>query len=180
MGKRNNNPPVIDPTANVILLTHEIRKHLENMRIGETRRQDDLRSAEAKRIDEKMALVAEYEKIIAKAEAKRIDSNRAFDVAAVNIAAAKAEATAGALAANVTASAETLRKMVESTAKAAAESLERWAATIATRLSVLEASRYETKGRQGLSTPLIVGISTIAGGVIGFLVQQLFKLGAIR
>lgn len=180
MGKHNGHPPVIDPTANVILLTHEIRKHLENMRVAETRRQDDLREAESKRVDEKMALLGEYEKIIAKAEAKRIDSNRAFDVAAVNIAAAKAELTAGVLAANVVTSAETLRKLVESTAKAAAEALERWASTIAERLSTLEAARYESKGRQGLSTPLIVGISTIAGGVIGFLVQQLFKLGAIR
>ena len=169
MSKHNGRPQDTDPTKNVLDIV-----------AAEAKRQDDLRVAESRRIDEKMLLVSKYEALIAKAEAKRIDSNRAFDVDAIAVAATKAELTAGVLAANVGIQAETLRKLVESTAKAAAESLERWASTIAERLSVLEAARYENKGRQGLSTPLIIGISTIAGGFIGFLVQQLFKVVASK
>ena len=68
--------PVIDPTENVLAVIESAVK-----------RQDDLREAEMRRVNQIEALRAEYQEKLALAEAKRIDAIRAVDVAAVDVAA---------------------------------------------------------------------------------------------
>src|SRR5688500_1592872 len=82
---------VVDPTANVIGIVQ-----------AEARRQDQLRDAEARRVNEVTLLRAYYDGMLREAEAKRIDAIRAVDVAAAQRVAEDARATAATLAAQVT------------------------------------------------------------------------------
>lgn len=77
----------IDPTQNV--------KELVAL---EMRRQDDLRDAEARRVDDLMELRADYDAQLRIAEAKRIDAIRAVDVNAVSVASERANQQASVLA----------------------------------------------------------------------------------
>ena len=119
----------IDPTANVLALVS-----------AESRRQDDLRIAEANRIDEKLKAfedclkdnqaiqlkaqndlaAAESKRIdaLAKAESTRLDSVLDRQRADVALASEKTAATAATLATQVTTSAEALRAQVAMTAEA--------------------------------------------------------------
>lgn len=136
MGKHNGYPPVIDPTKNVLGLV-----------AAETRRHDDLREAETRRVDQLAVLRAFYDNKLAVQERERLNEIRNTDVKAVFTASEKQEAAARLLATALTTSAETLRALVATTALAAAENQARYALGIENRLNTLETSRYETKGK---------------------------------
>jgi hypothetical protein len=87
-----HNEPVIDPTANVLLLVE-----------AAVRRQDDLRMMEASHMREVMEMRALHTKEMRAAEAKRIDAIRAVDVGAVATANQAAETRAATLAGQVAA-----------------------------------------------------------------------------
>ena len=90
--------PVIDPTKNVLDLVE-----------AAIRRQDDLRSAEASSLRREMLLRADYDEKLRQAESARIDAIRSVDVGAVNRAAEVQATQAGALAAQVLATADAFR-----------------------------------------------------------------------
>ncbi len=131
-----------DPTANV----HELV-------VLAVQRLDDLRIAEAHRVNQALAgaaelnrMAAEYEEKLRVAEAKRIDANRAADMQAVTVANERTIVQAATLASQVQASAETLRALVATTADNAAKHLSSLTEEITNRLSALEKAQYESKG----------------------------------
>lgn len=116
--------PAPDPTANVLDLVR-----------AESRRQDDLREAEARHTREIVKLRAQYDAELRTAEANRIDAIRAVDVQAVQRAADVATVVA-----------ETLRSQVATTAEAARQALETTVRPILATIGDLQRAQYETQG----------------------------------
>lgn len=118
-----------------------------------------------------MALRAESDEKLRIAESKRIDAIRAVDVNAVAVASQKADQQANTLAASVTSSAEALRKSQADSAERLANQITTTAATqlqnqqqqfagvtslitgLSTRITTLEQSGAEGKGKAGVSDP---------------------------
>lgn len=139
--------PAVDPTANVLSLVEAAVKRL-----------DDLRLAEMVRVDQLAALRAEHAKELASAESKRIDAIRAVDVNAVAVASERATQQASVLATQVTASADALRALVATTAQTMATASEKFTAQLTERLALIERAQYEGKGRQGVTDPQIAAL----------------------
>ena len=190
-------PPIIDPTENVKDLVKEVVIRMDALREADRR----LVEAEMKRVNEQAVLRAFYAEKLEIAEAKRIDAIRAVDVNAVAIANQRATDQAAVLAAQVQASAETLRVQLQQTAAIFKQQLDQTTqqlsdrissversqyegkgtagnvpAVIADRLAQLEESRYKTEGRStGLTIPVImimVALAVLAGGLLIFLILQ--------
>lgn len=123
------------------------------LRMVENRRLDELRSAESRRVDEQSRLRSEYGKELIDAEAKRIDAIRRVDVEAVQVASERATQQASVLASQVTASADTLRALVATTAQTFAQQQQLLQTQITERLSQLEKGSYQTSGRASVSDP---------------------------
>lgn len=148
--------PVIDPTENVIALTQ-----------AESKRQDDLRAAsdrfnqsEIQHVKELAALRSEFIKQLAEAEAKRIDAIRAVDVNAVAVASERQAAAATVLANQVAQSADALRTLVATTASATAEQSRQQLTQITDRLSVVEKSQYEGRGKESYTDPMLLELTS--------------------
>jgi hypothetical protein len=180
--------PIIDPTTNVLSLV-----------AAETKRADDLREAESRRIDEIMVIHSLYAEKLSVAEAKRIDAIRTVDVNAVAIASERASQQAAVLASQVAQSAETLRILVSTTAGQVSSNLQTLSSQLSERISALEKSQYEktglggvpskildridklenvlseTKGRTGTTDKWQTAIGGIIGAVITFVVIELIK-----
>jgi uncharacterized protein YukE len=133
---------IVDPTKNVEALVR-----------AEAKRQDDLREAETRRVNEQMAMRAGFEDKLRDAEAKRIDAIRAVDVNAVAVASQRAADQATVLASQVTGSSETLRALVASTAAQVATSQQQIVNTLSARITTLEQAQYEGKGKQAFTDP---------------------------
>jgi hypothetical protein len=164
--------PPLDPTINVQNLLRaaiirvddlrdaEIRRVsllVESSRLlaaAEQRRVDEKIAAEQRRVDEQMELRQSYERALREAEAKRIDAIRVVDVNAVSVANERAAAQAQVLANQVSASAETLRALVATTASTAAQQFAQVTGQLSDRLALLEKSSYEGKGREAYSDPI--------------------------
>lgn len=97
----------VDPTPNVLLAVGE-----------SSRRLDDLRHAETRRVDDLSKLRGHYDELLGTAEAKRLDANRLADMNAVALANERAIAQAAVLAKQVLEVADTLRTLVAATAEA--------------------------------------------------------------
>ena len=154
--------PVFDPTANVISLVE-----------AESRRQDDLRAAAKELSDVKNAHVKEigdlravfqkqisdmrerHAEALRKAEADRLDSIRQVDREDVNKTAAQALSAIQTLASTTNTTAETLRTQVATTAQATATTLTNITGEINKRLSALELSSSEGKGKQTVADPML-------------------------
>ena len=148
----------IDPTENVKALTEAANL-----------RQDDLRAASDKynhaaieHVKEILALTTSYKEKLTIAEAKRIDAIRSVDVNAVAIASEKASAAASLLANSVTSSAKSLE-----------DQLKQYVDQINNRLSAVERSQYEGKGRG-------VGLKDFAGYIIAAIAILFYLLNYLK
>jgi hypothetical protein len=185
--------PIIDPTENVKAL---VILHMS--------RQDDLRAAEAKRVDEVMALRAEFTNQLRIQEQERINAIRSVDVNAVAVASEKANQQAGVLATQVLASTEALRTLVATTADTMAKQLSQITTQFNERLAAVEKANYEGQGkttltdpilanlviemkalqsntaagegRKEISTPLVGTLCVLAGGAVVYLLEHLAGL----
>lgn len=138
-----------DPTENVKALSAAAH-----------RRQDDLREAAKELSDTKIAhqqeigdLRGRFQQELRKAESERLDSIRQVDREDVNKTAAQALSAIATLAAATTTTAETLRGQVATTAQAAATSLANSMGEVNKRLSALELSSSEGRGKQAVESP---------------------------
>jgi hypothetical protein len=158
--------PVIDPTKNVLSLVEAAVKRTDDIanarveyericRALESKRLDDLRAAESRRVDELLKLRAEFSDQLSAAESKRIDAIRAVDVTAVNTAADRASAAITALAATTASNAENLRNALNATATTIATQTANTVSAITERISALEKSSYEGKGKQAVADPML-------------------------
>lgn len=139
----------MDPTENVREMIDRSVNRIDDLRRTESARIDQKIEAERIRVNEQLALRAEYNVQLSIAEAKRIDAIRAVDVNAVSVANERATAQAAVLANQVAASAETLRALVAATAATQAQQLTQLTAQLTDRLTSLEKSQYESKGSSG-------------------------------
>jgi hypothetical protein len=123
----------------------------------EAKRQDDLRGAEIRRVDErdadrerhrieKDAPETKFRDAAALAEQRRIDANMAKSDAAVLLASTEAKLTASALADKVSISAATLVSTVEASAAALRATNEAMSKAQEARIVSLEQVRYEAAG----------------------------------
>jgi hypothetical protein len=160
--------PVVDPTENVKALSELL-----------SRRQDDLRVAQDRITDEKIArlrdvteLSARHARDVREIETKRLDAIRQVDVLNQSIAAARAETAIQTLAATTLASAEALRTTVATTERTLAAQAARDAAAVNERLSALErnlssgAGGAEALARARESSMKFVGIVLAAAGIV--------------
>jgi hypothetical protein len=189
-GQGNNPaPPVIDPTANVLGLV-----------AAANLRQDDLRQAEAKRLDEIHELTNIYEHELRKvraeaaadlsaaesrridalavAESRRLDAVLAEQKNAVALANEKNAAAASALATQVVASAEALRTQVATTAAANAALIAELRTTMDKRLTEVERKQYEAAGQAAQRVEGRQGVRWSIGTIVG-MVGMLIALVAL-
>ena len=154
-----------DPTYNVRMLVEASMSHMEEMR-----------QSEIKNLEKQMAIHFDSIDKIIEAEAKRMDAIRAVDTGSVAIASEKAAAQAAVLSSQFIASVETLRTLVESNNTAVAQQLAQVSTQLTNRITLLEKSQYENQGRSGVSSPLLMIIAGLTGGVVVFIVQKLMSL----
>jgi len=151
---------VIDPTANVQALSEASNKRQDDLREAERRltsaEQIHTREIAAVRQvhqNEMAAIREQHNREMRESESARVDANRATDLAAVGTAAAQALAAIQALAATATTTADTLRNTVAATALTAENRQVAFATDQNKRLSALELSMSEGKGKQGVADP---------------------------
>jgi hypothetical protein len=143
--------PVIDPTQNVLDLVH-----------AAINRQDDLREAHdrlnAEGINhqkELSELRAKHSRDLSVKESSRLDAIRQVDQLAVTRAAEQTLTAVNALASSQAREAETLRNSLTSTAAALATQNADTVKQISDRISSLERSSYEGKGKQAVADPML-------------------------
>lgn len=144
-----------DPTHNVSNLLLAAVQRLDDLAAAERIRVNELTSAERRRVDEQAALRAFYDEKLRDAEAKRIDAIRVVDVNAVAVANERQSAAASVLANQVSASAETLRGLVATTAATAAQQFQQVTSQMSERIAALEKASYEGQGRGAYTDPLL-------------------------
>jgi len=188
-----------DPTDNVMLIVNQAVSRLDDLRIAESNRQESLREALKERLEGHLKIHVEHIMSLMQAESNRINAIRAVDVGAVAVASDRASDQAAVLAQQVSTSAETLRALVATTANTVASQLAQLQNQLAERISLLEKAQYEKtglsgippaildriaeleraefvqQGRSGMSVPLIMLLSTFAGGMVLFLIQSFMK-----
>ena len=157
-------PKQIDPSINVKEMLELAVGRLDDLRLLEAKRSDDMSGMNTVHIKEILSLRSEfsdklselsgkYSDIIRVQEQERINAIRAVDVAAVSVASEKANQQAIVLANQVSASADTLRQLVASTATATAQTIQTALNQMGERLSALEKANYEGAGKSSLTDP---------------------------
>jgi hypothetical protein len=149
------NGEIIDPTENVMALVagqvtrmNDLMAANEKLAEARVRRQDDLRTLEARHLQELAVLRSEFEQALREKETQRIDAIRAVDVQAVQRAAEVSAVQATTLATQVQASAETLRTQVATTATAQTTALAAALEPIQKDISELRKTQYEQQGQK--------------------------------
>jgi hypothetical protein len=159
---------VIDPTANVISLNEAANKRQDDLRqLNNERINAEIRvlGAQMDGLEKRMLLRAEHAREIRMLNDDRLENVRQVDVLASNLAAQRALTATETLAAQTTAERETLRSMVENTAKTiAAQSAENFN-QMNNRLAQLERTSYEGAGK-GTGTKNTVTYAIIAIGAL--------------
>lgn len=166
--------PVIDPTANVIALTEaanrrqddlrELNDKLNELRNACAREIGDLRAAHIKQVGE---IREDHQAQLRLAESARLDAIRQVDREDVTKTAAQVLSAVQTLAQMNNTTAETLRTQVASTAAAASTAFATAMQETNKRLSALELSSSEGKGRAFLADPqmaeLLVEMKNLRG-----------------
>lgn len=144
------------------------RDHDDKIHTLESKRLDDLRAAESRRIDEQADMRAEHAKEINKKEINRLDSIRQVDMTNANTKAESLALAIQTLNSTGVANADNLRNALTATATAMAKTTSELATTIATqqsirdentnkRITALEQSSYVGQGKEKVTDPLLAG-----------------------
>lgn len=183
MAKRKRRNLGVDPSENVKALSEAGNKTQNALRIAEARRQDDLRRETTRRLDTEIRclkelgkLQAQHAKDAARSESGRLNAIRQVDVNNSSRDAAQSLTAIQTLASKAAVDADTLRNLVASTAqtmaKQTADTAQAMAKTIADtfegqtkRLSALEQSSYEGKGKSTMADPLMAELLTEVRGL---------------
>lgn len=159
--------------------------------------QNERFASEIKRIDDAATTYAANIKDATEKETKRVDSNREVDGKAVTIATDRASDAASVLAKALSETAETMRKNTDAIATTLALQLQQFntqfverfmtiekiqnenigraalSDTLPDRIKVLEDAKNVGEGRSGMSTPLLMLLSSLGGGVLIYIIQSL-------
>lgn len=139
--RKNNTYP--DPTYNVLQLVNAAVQRLDDI---------------MKLNKEIMDLHVSYGDKLARMEEKRLDSIRNVDVSAVAREASRADQQAAVLANQVAVSADTLRNLVASTAKAVNDQFQQVTSQLIEKISSLEKAQYEGIGKGRVSDPIMTDL----------------------
>lgn len=141
-------------------LTYDPSENVKSLTEAANARQDDLRAAAKELSDTKIAHQKEIGDIrerhqaeLRRGESERLDSIRQVDREDVNKTATQAQSAIAALAAVTTTTAETLRTQVATTAAAQATALANSMGEVNKRLSALELSSSEGRGKSAVESP---------------------------
>lgn len=141
-------------------LTYDPSENVKALTEAANQRQDDLREAAKELSDTRIAHQKEIGDIrerhqaeLRRGESERLDSIRQVDREDVNKTATQAQSAIAALAAVTTTTAETLRTQVATTAAAQATALANSMGEVNKRLSALELSSSEGRGKQAVESP---------------------------
>ena len=160
---------VMDPTANVIANLEAAVKRLDDLRVADNKRLDDLRSM--RELYE--GLLREAAGKLSEAESARIDAIRAVDVGAVNRAAEVAAQQQTVLAAQVATSAEALRNQAQAAATVQAANLAAALEPMKNDIADLRRAQYEAQGQRAQ----VVETRGVSTAVLGWVVGALSFLG---
>jgi hypothetical protein len=141
--------PVVDPTVNVIALVEANAKAASALREADNRYYDEV----MRNLKEMNHLRAFHQRELDGAESARLDSIRQVDREDVNKTAVAAQAAITTLATTTNTMAETLRNQVATVAGVAESRQAAFAGDVNKRLSALELSSSEGKGKQTVSDP---------------------------
>lgn len=159
---------VADPSFNVGALVEAEAKRQDDLREAEGRRQDDLRLA-AKELatvndlhaKEIASLRDVHSTNMAAKESGRVDSLRQGDREENTRATTAAQANIASLALTTTQLADTLRNQVASTATAAENRQNAYSGDVGKRLTAVELSQSEGKGKQQVADPAMERLATV-------------------
>jgi len=135
---------VIDPTKNVLQLV-----------AAAVTRLDDLRAADARRLEELALLRSSMESKLMEAELKRIDANRSSDIAALALASEQSRRQASVLADQLSRIADSLRDQIIASSAKTSQAMEEIANRLSSRVTMLEKNQYEGQGRGQVEDPRI-------------------------
>ena len=175
--------------------------HVLEIGKAETDRIDILRNVQLQHVEQMAALREKHGDRLILAEAGRINAIREVDVSGVATAAARQDQQAVVLANQVAASAETLRALVASTNTAVAQSMTQISTQLmeritavdkaaSDRISMLEKTSYEGKGKEAVSDPMLTRLyaemktmneyaSTTTGKGAGLNAMWVYVAGAV-
>jgi uncharacterized protein YnzC (UPF0291/DUF896 family) len=154
--------PVIDPTANVIALTtaanrrqddlRELMDRLNELRIKSQTEMGELRAEHFKELS---AIREDHQSQLRTAESQRLDAIRQVDREDVNKTAAQVLSAVQTLASQNLTTAETLRNQVATTQQASQNIFNTTVGDLNKRISNLELSSSEGRGKQLFADPQI-------------------------
>jgi hypothetical protein len=150
--------PVIDPTENVRELFEAGATRQDDLRLAERRLQEEKIArveGDMRALQREVALRAEHQKDLDTLEAKRLDAVRSVDQLAVKTEADRSAAAITALANAAATTAETLRSAVNTSATNLATQLDRTVTAITERIAALEKSSYTGAGKQAVADPMM-------------------------
>jgi hypothetical protein len=178
IGVDSQGNPTVDPSPNVKDLSDASNLRQDDLRVATEKLFDsqihalehisDIRAEHRKEID---SLRDSYEEKLRTAEAKRIDAIRAVDVNAVAVDRLRASDQASVLANQVSASADTLRTLVSSTATAVQTAQTTLGNALSDRITKVEQFQYTGAGKglgAGQIGAAIVGAAIIIGVVLTY------------
>jgi len=159
---------VADPSLNVGALVEAEGRRQDDLRKAEARRADDLRASHKELDDAKHSHAKEMAEMrewhaekLGKMESGRIDSLRQGDREETTRATVAAQQNISALANTTTTLADTLRNQVASTANAAENRQSAYAADVGKRLTAVELSLSEGKGKEQVSDPAMERLAAL-------------------
>jgi len=147
-------------------------------------------NSEVRRVDERFVMFSDYMKELRIAESKRLDAAREVDATAVRVANDRANATATTLATQVSNFNDAQRALVNATAEAVAKNLLQVASQIndsakeeqrqqqlkndafLASIALIQKTQNESQGRSGLSIPLLLALTGILCGIVGFVIES--------
>ena len=151
--------PVVDPTENVIALVEGNAKAAAALREADNRYYDEV----MKNLKEMSNLRAQHQRELDGAESARLDSIRKVDREDGNRTALSAQNAITTLATTTNTMAETLRNQVATVAGVAESRQAAFSADVNKRLSALELSSSEGKGKQTVSDPQMEKLTELVG-----------------
>lgn len=152
-----------EPSANDWVTQREFRseiRRIDERREGTVASHLHLMAVESARVNHVMS-----------SEADRINSLLLASAQNQKEASNRAEQTAKNLADRVDATAKAVVQTGEATAKANVDAMTAAAMAMDSRIKPLEQARFEGAGRSGMTTPLMMLLSTFAGGLVLYLIQ---------
>jgi hypothetical protein len=139
------------------------------------KRLEDLRIAECRRIDEKMEMSNVFLEKMQASEAARLDAIRSVDMNAVTVANEKTVAQAAVLATQLVETTNSLRNLITESLEKQSKMIEATNTITNEKIDKLDKVQTSTGGKSSVTMPLLMLVSSLMGGLVMFIIQNLMK-----